>query len=227
MFTSLKFSTRLDLPPGKILPSLKRVHQKHTVDIVGPQKLLAVQVSVVIDVLATEVADMQIVRLPSWAERELGTFLRDQAEQKDFGNACWAIDSYWAVAQKRAQHWAACQAAFAHLITGRTNEDTENPPPQTKTAQTTSRKDLSRHLGRDTLVLQDKHVLLKLNWRVSFDWTGEAESDVTVEYAVPAAWQEADAAGNLKKVPETFAALLRDKGAYEATRIMVALLFAR
>jgi hypothetical protein len=36
---------------------------------------------------------------------------------------------------------------------------------------------------------------------------------------------ETDTSASLKKVPETFASLLRTRGAYEATRIMVALLF--
>lgn len=44
---------------------------------------------------------------------------------------------------------------------------------------------MNRHLGRDTLVLQDAHVVLKLSWRIGFDWTGEAESNVAVEPAFP------------------------------------------
>lgn len=77
------------------------------------------------------------------------------------------------------------------------------------------------------LILQDNHVLLKINWRIGFDWTGEAESDVSVECAVPAVWREADGEGALRKVPETFRALVRVKGVFEATRGMVALLFGK
>jgi hypothetical protein len=36
---------------------------------------------------------------------------------------------------------------------------------------------------------------------------------------------EADADGSLKKIPETFTSLLQSKGAFAATKTMVALLF--
>ncbi|EAT84413.2 hypothetical protein SNOG_08137 [Parastagonospora nodorum SN15] len=227
MFTSFKVTTQLGLSRGKILPSSKRVHQKHTIDIVGPQKLLTAQISVVIDTLANEIIDMHILRLSPWAERELGTFLRKRAEQRDLGNACWAIESYWNIAQKRAQHWHRAEQTFSHLLAGHSSEDTENTRPKANPDTKISRRDLNRHLGRDSLILQDKHVLLKLNWRIGFDWTGEAESQVTVEPAFPSVWTEADAAKTFSKVPETFASLLQSRGAFEATRVMTALLFGQ
>lgn len=227
MFTSFSFSTQLGLPRGKVLPSSKRVHQKHTIDISGPQKLLTAQIAVNIDCLSNEIIDMHILRLPTWAERELGTFMRSKAKDRNLGNACWAIDSFWDIATKRAHYWHKCEKAFTPLFPGRAATDAENAPATTTKASTLSRKNLSRHLGRDMLVLQDKHVLLKISWRIVFDWTGEAESDISVECAVPAVWQEADASDAFRKIPETFSSLLRTKGAFEATRIMVALLFAQ
>lgn len=193
----------------------------------GPQKLLTAQVAVNIDCLTNEVIDMHVLRLPSWAERELGTFMRAKAQEKDLGNACWAVDSFWDIATKRAHYWHKCEKAFARLLPGRTADDIENITNTDPNSSTLSRKDLSRHLGCDVLVLQDKHVLLKINWRIEFDWTGEAESSIVVECAVPAVWKEADASNTFRKVPETFDSLLRTKGAYEATKIMVALLFSQ
>jgi len=172
---------------------------------------------------------MQLLRISPWAERELGTFIRSKAQERDLGNASWAMDSYWEIAKKRAQHWHKCETAFAHLLVGRTAEDTENAQSrqQSKPANTITRKDLSRNLGRDTLVLQDKHVLLKLNWQIGFDWTGEAESDIGVEAAFPKVWSETDGSAAFKKIPQTFASLVRTKGAFQATSVMVALLFSQ
>lgn len=224
MFTSMKYSTQLSLR-GKVSPPTKHVHQKHTIDLVGPQKLLTSQISITIDTPANEVIDMNILRLTPWAERELGTFLRKRAEEKDLSNACWAIESYWLIAQKRAQYWHRCEITFPHLLAGQTRDDTENARPQVSAKSKLSRKDFTRHLGRDSLVLQDSHVLLKLNWRIGFDWTGEAESDVSVETAFPNVWTEGDAKTTFGKVPETFASLAKGRGVFEATRIMVGLLF--
>lgn len=187
MFTSFKFSSQISLSRSKAVPASKRAHQKHVIDVTGPQRLLTAQASLTIDTEATKIIDLELVRITPWAEPELGSFIRARAAEKDLSNAAWAIDSYWNIAKKRAQHWYHCETAFSHLLIGRSGDDTENAPqPQlTKSAKAISRKDLNRHLGRDTLVLEDKHVLLKLNWRIGFDWTGEAESEVTVEAAFP------------------------------------------
>lgn len=169
---------------------------------------------------------MHVLRLPSWAERELGTFMRAKAKEKNLGNACWAIDSFWDLATKRAQHWHRCEKAFARLLPKRTATDTDDASATGAESSILSRKDMGRHLGRDVLILQDKHVLLKINWRIAFDWTGEAESIIDAECAVPAVWKEADASETFRKIPETFTSLLQAKGVFEATRIMVALLFS-
>ncbi|EMD61080.1 hypothetical protein GGP41_009993 [Bipolaris sorokiniana] len=229
MFTSFKFSTRISLPRSKTAPSSRRTHQTHTIDMTGPQKLLTAQLSLTIDATAPEITKLQLIRLTPWAEQELGTFIRSRAAQKDLSNASWAINSYWTLAQKRAQYWHKVETSFPHLLIGRSEKDTENASPQarSKASKPLSRKELNRHLGRDTLVLQDAHVVLKLSWRIGFDWTGEAESNVAVEPAFPRVWSETDTADSLKKVPETFDALMRAKGVFEATTIIVALLFAQ
>jgi len=183
------------------------------------------QLAVNIDCLSNQVIDMHVLRVPSWAERELGTFMRSKGKEKNLGVVCWAVDSFWDIATKRAAYWHKCEATFAHLLPGRTATEAENGRPLNVNSSTISRKDLRRHLGRDVLILQDKHVLLKINWRIFFDWTGEAESHVDAECAVPAVWKEANASDAFRKIPETFDSLLRTKGAFEATRIMVALLF--
>lgn len=186
MFTSFKFSTRLSLPRSKTAPSSRRSHQTHIIDITGPQKLLTAQLSLTINALASEITKLQLTRLTPWAEHELGTFIRSRAQQKDLSNAAWAVNSYWTLAQKRAQYWHRVETSFPHLLIGLSGEDTENAlQAQSKPSKSISRKELNRHLGRDTLVLQDAHVVLKVSWRIGFDWTGEAESHVAVEPAFP------------------------------------------
>lgn len=88
-----------------------------------------------------------------------------------------------------------------------------------------SRRELWRHLGRTELVFQSAEVKLRIAWRIQFDWTGEAESIVRAQAAFPAAWHEADERRSLHKVPATFERLVRERGVFEAVRVVVGLLF--
>ena len=218
------------------------MHQKHTISITDPQKLLAASVVATIDSTTSDVIGLS-THLPSWAERDLGSFTRLKAQENDLSATCWAISSYWELAKKRAEFWHKCDSAFAHFKPGRMFEDTENSEQQSsqKPTQILSRKDLRRHLGQDSLILEDKYVLLKINWCVTFDWTGEAESEISISAALPALCEllrrilhsgrklmqtgsETDSNDSLKKIPETFNALLKRKSVFEATKTMVALL---
>ncbi|KAF9740012.1 hypothetical protein PMIN06_003437 [Paraphaeosphaeria minitans] len=228
MFTSLKFNTRLSVPRGQNPPTSSRFHQKHMIDITGPQSLLIASISATIDTLSNAIVDLKLLQLPHWAERELGAFVRVKAKENDLGNVCWAVGSYWEVAKKRAEYWHRCEVIFGHLIPGRTSEDTEDIDVRSggKPSRILSRRNLSRNLGRDTLVLEDRHVSLKISWRICFDWTGEAQAEVGVVPAVPRVWREADSNDSFTKIPETFTSILQSKGAFAATKTMAALLFS-
>ncbi|KAJ4350271.1 uncharacterized protein N0V89_008892 [Didymosphaeria variabile] len=228
MFTSFDFSTKLSLTRGQSPLSSNQVHQKHVIDLTGPQSLLTASVSATIDTISNAIIDLKLLQLPHWADRELGSFIRARAQEQDLGNACWAIGSYWDIAKKRAEYWHRCEVAFGHLIPGRTSEDIENLDERNvgKSRHPLSRRDLNRHLGRETLVLEDRYVLLKITWKIGFDWTGEVESEVGVVPAVPRVWREADSNDSFKKIPATFTSLLQSKGAFLATKTMVALLFS-
>jgi hypothetical protein len=126
MFTDFKISTQPSLPRGRVFADSNRVHQKHVIDIIGPQSLLTTTISIIIDTLTNKVVDLTVLRLPSWAERELGIFVRTRAQERDLGNACWAIGSFWTIANKRAEFWHRCETSFAHLIPGKTSKDTDS-----------------------------------------------------------------------------------------------------
>jgi hypothetical protein len=172
LFTSLDFTSQVSLVSAE---QSSKMHQKHTISITDPQKLLAVSVVATIDSTTSDVIGLSI-HLPSWAERDLGNFTRSKAQENDLSATCWAIGSYWELAKKRAEFWHKCESAFAHFKPGHMFEDTEN----------FEQPDLRRHLGQDSMILKDKYVLLRINWRVTFDWTGEAESEISISPALPA-----------------------------------------
>ncbi|ORY02737.1 hypothetical protein BCR34DRAFT_617973 [Clohesyomyces aquaticus] len=231
MFTSFKFESHVTIPNiQEFDASSTDMHQQHTIEISGPQKLLVATVVAKIDTNNAEIIELQIPRLSTWAERELGAFMRTKAKTMDLSASTWGLQSYWDIAKKRAEYWHRCEKTFADLILvpGRTEDDTAVLTRLSKkeTVPAVTRKDLRRHLGRDSLTLQDSHILLKFRWKIGFDWTGEAESEVSVEPALPRVWMEADPQNHLDKIPHTFDALLRKRGAFEATRILVELLFS-
>lgn len=186
LFTSLRFNTRLSKSRGHTHRS-NLVQQRHLIDIVGPQSLLTVQISITINVLTNTVLDSKLLYLSHWADRELGAFIHARLISRDLGNACWAMNSYWNLAKKRAEYWRRCETAFPSLIPGRSSKDMENVDVRNHAASRKGilRKDLYRHLGRDTITLENRHVMLKINWQITFDWTGEVESTIGVMPAVP------------------------------------------
>ncbi|KAF2191149.1 hypothetical protein K469DRAFT_622585 [Zopfia rhizophila CBS 207.26] len=264
MFTSFRFTSRLSLPDlESFSPTALQYLQTHTIDIVGPQKLLRCTIVMTVDTTNNRVVNLQITHLSPWAERDLGKYMRAKAQKNNISAVCWALGSYWEYAQRRAKCWHRCEEAFEHLLPGRTNEDTENARaanikrkrrglPRKALAENRSheeedeevfgvydgdgsapkkksenlfRPDLHRYLGRELLVLENASVLVHITWRIGFDWTGEAESVIEIQHAVPKVYSETNESESLKKIPATFNALVNKMGVYEATKAMVGLLF--
>ena len=186
LFSSLDFSSHVDLDGVDDSNPSYLQNQRHVIDIIDPQRLLTASVSATINSNTKEVLALSI-QIPTWAERDLGSFTLLKAQENDLSAMCWALGSYWEMSKKRAEFWHKCETTFSHLIPGRIGEDDENTKQglSEKSARPLTRKDLRRHLGRDMLILEDKHVLLQINWRIRFDWTGEAESDISIDSAFP------------------------------------------
>ncbi|KAF2872102.1 hypothetical protein BDV95DRAFT_35886 [Massariosphaeria phaeospora] len=187
MFTSFRFTSHLSLPESPSPPT----HQTHTITLTGPQNLLTATLTLTLDTLTHKITSLELPHLSPWAARDLGAFARTKAQERDLGTVCWAIGSYWEIARKRAECWCKCERAFGHLVPGHASEDVENTDIQGSNAADTaksghlSRRALHRHLGRDMFILEDKYVLLRISWRIGFDWSGEAESVVAVQPALP------------------------------------------
>lgn len=183
-FTPFKFESTISIPSisnrEDTNPDANPLHQKHIISIAGPQKLFAAKLDMIVDTETHTVVSLSVPVLSYWAERELGTFIQRKAEEKDLGCVTWAMSSYWMLAVKRAGCWHKCASAHPELVPA--HKSSERGPANTGGM---SRKDMLSWLGKDELVLENQHVRLKVTWGIGFDWTGEAESTVGVEYAVP------------------------------------------
>ena len=65
------------------------------------------------------------------------------------------------------------------------DDDAVSLGEMTASETTLSRKDLRRYLGCQFCVLRAPDAELRVRWRIGFDWTGTAESDVKADIALP------------------------------------------
>ncbi|KAB2577032.1 uncharacterized protein LTHEOB_391 [Lasiodiplodia theobromae] len=251
LFTTFQYDSRVDVDN-------ESGHQIHFTSIRSPGSLLHLDLELFVDPATRSVSKLNIKSLSPWASHELGTWIRSRAAENDVGAVCWATESYYDVAVKRAQCWARCYRKFARLLdperkgkggnkknvqreggqhdapasSNLLEEETEEVSGigsdlasggQEETSM--ERWELLQRFGRDSITFQSKHVLFKVSWRIRFDWTGEAESVVGADAALPGVWHEADDRGSFRKISATFDQLALEMGVFEATKTMVGLLF--
>ncbi|KAI1373177.1 hypothetical protein F4677DRAFT_231982 [Hypoxylon crocopeplum] len=110
------------------------------------------------------------------------------------------------------------------------DNDNEFDTHADKTRFTTA--DLLPHLGRTSLDLQlaslddlEETPSMRVQWRIEFDWTGEAQSKMGLLVGAPARWHGHDTRGSLTSIPGMFDKLIQEnKDPMEALRTVVALL---
>ena len=209
VFTPFTFSSQISAPPSDATNPTSLL-QIHTIQIHGPQQLFRASIQMTVDTQHERISDLSISSLPAWTEAELGAWIRTPSKRggptkNDVSSICWAMGSYWDLAVKRARCWIRCQNAFSSLLpdlqSGNTHAGTGDAAAAVAAPVEDDNEDESEaglggeeqpdvrrlrpHLGRRSLTLQKEGVLLEVRWVISFDWTGEAESEVSVDYGCP------------------------------------------
>ncbi|MCJ1250947.1 hypothetical protein MMC30_008176 [Trapelia coarctata] len=87
------------------------------------------------------------------------------------------------------------------------------------------RSSILKHLGRQSLLFTRSGVSILISWSIDFDWTGEAESHVSATASFPQSWRNADERASLGKIGGVFDRLVRERGVFEAVKVVVVLLF--
>ena len=132
---------------------------------------------------------------------------------RDVTSICYAMGRYWLLARQRARSWIRCERTYTELIpsshhpvskrqqpTSRVSADDgdpliddshsdgdedQDPSSLFRSKQSSTRHDLSRYLGRSSLIFRQQGVQLRIAWDISFDWTGETQSHVSASATVP------------------------------------------
>ena len=172
--------------------------QRQDVCLSTPQQSLKCDLQITTNINAHQIAKLETQALSSWAEPELGSWLRGPREKMEIAALGRAFGRYWEVAKVRGKCWISCKQDFTNLVA---NAPESNSP--------------LLYLGMQDLIFARSNVQLKLTWRISLSDQGEVESHSSAHPRFPAAWQQ-EANSELTKVGDAFMMLVEDRGIPEA-----------
>lgn len=177
--------------------------QKHLINASHPTGLFAARLTMIVNSSTLSITDIEIPNLDASSEQELGPFVRQRATGnetlgKDINVICWAMGRWVEVAIKRAAFWCAIEADFStpkarlkslqkHSKNGKRKRQDVNGEDEVDAGdkQTWTRRQLLPHMGRTSIEIVSEEVELRVEWRIGFDWTGEAESAISAWARVP------------------------------------------
>ncbi|OTA56602.1 hypothetical protein K449DRAFT_375358 [Hypoxylon sp. EC38] len=167
----------------------------------------------------------------------------------------WAMSEWVRIATRRARFWCTIERDLGsseslikcarrmrngtkkkgpgrRALTEDSDDDDENQL-QTQADKTRFTKaDILPHLGRTSLDMElsgindtEEAPSLRIQWRIEFDWTGEAQSKIGLLLEAPAKWHGHDTRGSLTSIPSIFDKLIQEnRDPMEALRTVVTLL---
>lgn len=116
----------------------------------------------------------------------MSPFLQKCANEGDINTIGHALARYWDISIKRAQCWSRCCKEFRHLLAlSRELQPSAEEEVSTLEIARPSKRELLPHFGRQFLSFETKSVVLRIEWKLDFDWTGEVESIVSAKAALP------------------------------------------
>ncbi|KAI1799635.1 hypothetical protein F4811DRAFT_88266 [Daldinia bambusicola] len=167
----------------------------------------------------------------------------------------WAMGEWLRVATRRARFWctverdlksseglAKCAREMRtdtrrkgrgrQATAVRDDEDDEDDPEAQADKMRFTKADIFPHLGKTDLDLElpivddpDGAPTVRIEWRIEFDWTGEARSKIGLLLETPAKWHGQDTKSSLTNIPGVFDKLIQEnKDPMEALKTVIALL---
>ena len=185
--------------------------RRHTISLRAADyaPLFSAQLSLTVDLADFSVSDLKVRRLDPSAEAELGPFVddllirTDRAVGRNVAVVCWAMGEWFRVAVRRAAFWRALHAEMgseevlaenvgvlwrrkgAVVARGEAEEEEEGFVG----VKGGSAADLVPWMGRRAAVVPvgvaAEGVMVRIEWRISFDWAGDALSKVDIAVGVP------------------------------------------
>ena len=200
------------LSPASSIQEEQSVLQLHSIKASHPSGLFSARLSMTVDSSLLSITSLDIEALPLNAEKELGIFMRerssmDAALNKSIGVICWAMGRWVEVSVSRARFWATVDQDFKtsearakslqrkvrkrrrrrSIVLGEDDltDHNGNDDADDDTKRKWTTRQLLPHMGRTAMEISNDEVELRFEWRIGFDWTGEAESAISASARLP------------------------------------------
>ncbi|POR32187.1 Uncharacterized protein TPAR_07626 [Tolypocladium paradoxum] len=194
--------------------------------------LFTAKLEMVVNAMNLGILELSVASLEPSAKYELGPFVDkicsgkcNRTMQRNVGILTWAMGEWYRVAVQRARFWSRLEEqlgsreqlleSVAETRTRRRQQKDARPEQDEKTSTLRDRADLIRFLGLQSYDVNvpvppgsSNEPSLRLEWKIGFDWTGEAQSSVAILVGVPGSWREADQRGIFGKFPKLFEDLI-------------------
>ncbi|KND86956.1 hypothetical protein TOPH_08401 [Tolypocladium ophioglossoides CBS 100239] len=209
--------------------------------------LFTAKLEMVVNAMDLGILELSVASLEPSAKYELGPFVDkicsgkcNRTMQRNVGILTWAMGEWYRVAVQRARFWSQLEEqlgsreklfeSVAETRARRQRQKDVQLEQDEKTSALRDKADLIRFLGQQSYDVNvpvasgsSNEPSLRLEWKIGFDWTGEAQSKVAVLVGVPG--READQRGIFGKFPKLFEDIIEGGQDPEvAVGIVVALL---
>ncbi|EEU47188.1 uncharacterized protein NECHADRAFT_36703 [Fusarium vanettenii 77-13-4] len=250
LFTPFSISSNIAVMPVEADQPLKQLHSItfRSREIPG---VFTARMDMVVSATNLTILDLNMTALEPASKPELGPFVEkictgdcNRSMQQNVGILSWAMGEWLRVAVDRAELWCQLEHSLGSKdgVSEATSQmrarksrrrkgDEEDEDSGFTPVESVDKADLIRYMGQqyfDISIPQndtdDSVVVVRLEWKTEFDWTGEAESKLAVLTGVPGKWHQMDERGSLGKIPKIFSELVHGGEKPEtAIRTIVAL----
>ncbi|PHH66481.1 hypothetical protein CDD81_6956 [Ophiocordyceps australis] len=240
LFTPFNMTSAVSfLPPAPSQPlRQRRLLTLRSRDVAG---LFTAKLELVVDAMTLRIVKLSLVGLEPSAKFEVEPFVDkicsgkcNRSMQRNIGLVCWAMGDWYRVAVQRARFWQLLDQRLGTkkriMETVTTVRSRGRLSDVTVVADTA---DMVRLLGQQASEINlavasasEDEAAIRLEWKIEFDWTGEAQSRVGILVGIPGKWREADGRGVFAKLPKLFEELVENQGGSEAAASIVTALLA-
>ncbi|UZP37110.1 hypothetical protein NXS19_004926 [Fusarium pseudograminearum] len=251
LFTPFTASSTISILPQTDDQPLRQLHSivLRSREIPG---LFTAKVEMTVNPLELSVLDLYVTTLEPAAKSELGPFIEkictgdcNRSMQRNVGILSWAMGEWLRVAVERAGFWCQLEQTLGtkdgiSKVTmqmrtkkrRRKDDDGDDDMDEPVGVDSVKKADLIRYMGQQHYDIsipyndaEESSANVRFNWKVEFDWTGEAQTKLSVLVGAPGKWHQTDERGVLGKIPKLFEELVHGHQDTEiAVKTIVALI---